>query len=376
MTKRASRLGYQPTLDGIRGVALMAIIFFHAYELPSGASIGLDLFFVLSGFLITTLLLEEWVKRDAISLRAFYLRRFLRLFPAMFVLLVGYVLILALQSDLTGIRLKSAVVSLLYVSNFAQGFGFEFDAQSLGHLWSLGLEEQFYLIWPSTLVLVLVKWPRRIIHVAVAGIGAVILWRLWLIVDGAPFERLYFPPDVRFDEFLVGCLGGILFVRHRDVLTRISSRTYVALCAVAVVVLTTATLLLPPPEEENLLMQYGGYTVIPLLALVVILTCVLDRWALLRRFLSVEVFVFLGKVSYSVYLWHFVINFVTREVELFGSLRITRLFQIALSYAAGIGSYFLVERPFLRLKERFSKRPPQTPPAGPGRLPFEVEPGR
>src|SRR5438874_2564773 len=150
----ARSLGYQPALDGLRAVAVLAVFGFHATSsgVPGGY-VGVDLFFVLSGFLITSLLLEERVRTGRVRLSWFYARRFLRLAPALVALLLCYVLCYGLwKGDRWPTALKSAGLAAVYLSNWARSLGVN-DMGWVGHTWSLSVEEQFYLLWPPLLLL-------------------------------------------------------------------------------------------------------------------------------------------------------------------------------------------------------------------------------
>ena len=157
------RLGYQPALDGIRGVAIGGVLLSHATGIAGGA-LGVDMFFVLSGFLITTLLLQEWDADGAVSLRSFYVRRALRLLPALgaYVAVVLGMVVFGAASGLLGrhaldVALTGAFGTVFYLSNFLKAAGL--DLGLFTHMWSLAEEEQFYLLWPIALVLCLRRRP-------------------------------------------------------------------------------------------------------------------------------------------------------------------------------------------------------------------------
>ena len=166
---RARALGYEPSLDGVRGVAVLAVVGYHADYLPRDGPLGVDIFFVLSGFLITTLLLQEWHANGSISLRLFFARRALRLFPALAVMLVVFVassIVLSLSGHLSRPHfhqnMKSVALGFFYVSNIARAWlSPDPMVPALGHLWSLATEEQFYLLWPIVLVILLRSGARE-----------------------------------------------------------------------------------------------------------------------------------------------------------------------------------------------------------------------
>jgi peptidoglycan/LPS O-acetylase OafA/YrhL len=219
---RTQRLRYLPALDGLRGVAIALVVSWHAFGWPARGFLGVHLFFVLSGFLITTLLLQEWQQRGTISLRSFYRRRALRLFPGLAALLVAYTALHLVRSvvgtaehDLAT-ALKAVAYSAFYVTNVVQASGVVLPVP-LNHLWSLAAEEQFYLLWPLLLVLALrFRAPVGLVEAGLVGaVGLVALERVRLGVEDASFARLYYGPDTTFDPILIGCLLGLWFVLDR-----------------------------------------------------------------------------------------------------------------------------------------------------------------
>ncbi len=240
-------LGHVPALDGLRGIAIALVLSVHVGdEFLPGGRLGVDLFFVLSGFLITSLLVTEWHATNAISLRAFYRRRALRLFPALFTMLGVYVLVasalgLSGRGDL-GSSLTAAGLGAFYVYNLAAGY-FGFMSDGLGHLWSLGQEEQFYVLWPPVLLLALRRRarPRSLIAGLWALIVALLAWRVWLVFGGASGARLY-TPDTHSDPILIGCLAGLLYSFGR--VTRIPR-------AVAYIGLATSVAIIATLVEVN-----------------------------------------------------------------------------------------------------------------------------
>ncbi|MCM3926303.1 acyltransferase, partial [Frankia sp. AiPs1] len=204
------RGGRNPALDGVRALAVLCVLVFHMDSLPGGY-LGVDVFFVLSGFLITGQLLAERDRTGGVSLGRFYLRRAYRLLPAFWVLaLVGLTAVVLLGIGTAGERsefLDSLAASALYVNNYFQVVRQSTGAGWLGHTWSLSLEEQFYLLWPLVLV-ALCRWPwvaRRLPVVLLGGAAGVALWRNALVTSGAPGTRTYFALDTRADALLVGC---------------------------------------------------------------------------------------------------------------------------------------------------------------------------
>lgn len=204
-----------PALDGLRALAVAAVLVFHALpaSLPGGFW-GVDLFFVLSGFLIVRLLLDEQAGQGRIALLRFALRRLLRLGPALLLMLVGHSLLVVAGRPEAGPRLPAEWGwALSYSGNWARAFGLQ-PGPELGHLWSLAVEEQFYLLGPPLLILGLHAAgsgrglagdaARRLTVAALALALAVAAWRVALQAAGAPVERLYNGLDTRADALLLG----------------------------------------------------------------------------------------------------------------------------------------------------------------------------
>ncbi len=202
------RLGYRPALDGMRGVAVLVVVGLHMYvPFLAGGYLGVDIFFVLSGFLITSLLLEEWRRSGRISFRDFYLRRALRLLPALFAFLLilqAYIL-LRMRGDEFWQMEKASLAVLAYFGNWAKAYGV--DLRALNHMWSLAVEEQFYFVWPVIFLLLLRirRNPSWIVYALILAIGGIALRRAFM--SGHVTEaRIYNGSDTRFDELLTGCV--------------------------------------------------------------------------------------------------------------------------------------------------------------------------
>jgi len=317
-----------------------------------GGAVGVTVFFVLSGFLITCLLLEEWERRGAVSLRRFWGRRALRLLPALLLLLsVDVAVHLAIDGSAGPARAWAAVWGpLSYVWNWLLIAGRR--PNELTPLWSLSVEEQFYVAWPLLLLALLAAGLRgRRLAVAVAGLACVALvWELrwWAAVGGA--SRLYSGTDMRAYQLLGGC--ALACAWRAGALDRVlSSRAArpAAWLAAGVLVATA-------------LMTRGSAEVTPLGALsaaaagAVILGCVEGR-ARVVRLLGEGPLAAIGRISYGVYLWNFFF------VDITGWRAPYRALDLALTLLVPYLSFRLVEEPCLRFKERFAAGAP--PLAGP-----------
>ncbi len=359
MTAEPAKLGYRPALDGLRAVAIAAVLLYHAARSLPGGYFGVDLFFVLSGFLITTLLLEEHAARGAISLRAFYQRRALRLLPAL-VALLGAFLVVATAAALVGDRTEGkdvfgVIAGLGYFSNLAMTAEPAASPMpgELRHLWSLAQEEQFYLLWPLVLIVLLRRLPGLVLAVVAAGIGLTVLRHLQLHLEDAGSGRISFGPDVRGLPILVGCGLALVLARSRG-----SSRVPTALlapfsvvCVLALFFLPFSTFLLPGP-----LLVFS-------LACAALILVALDDRSRVARFLSTRPLVYGGLISYSLYLWHFPffaaagLNDPSAEHALLPSCA-----AVVATFACAIASYHFIELPFLRRKRQMGEPTPVSRP--------------
>jgi peptidoglycan/LPS O-acetylase OafA/YrhL len=354
-----------PALDGARAFAITLVLLYHAFDWPPGGFLGVHVFFVLSGFLITALLVQEWNEKGAISLGHFYRRRALRLLPALAALLVTYSLIqvvrrVAFNPSLElGTALKGVLVSAFYVSNVFQAAGYVV-ATPLIHLWSLATEEQFYLLWPFVLLVCLRLGirPRGLELFLIASIALVVANRAFWALSGARTERLYFAPDTSFDAILIGCLLGIWFAMRRTP-RPLRSRSLVRWAAFPAGLFVLATVVLSRNDDRDFYLVL----MLPFLAatgLLVLLVSFWDAGSLLARVLETPPLVFVGKISYSLYLWHLLA---------LGAIRSTAgpVAGLALAFLVATASYFFIELPFLRVKARnraeLERRPPERPPA-------------
>jgi peptidoglycan/LPS O-acetylase OafA/YrhL len=329
------RLGYVPALDGLRGLAIALVVGRHYFLTPlGGGGAGVNLFFVLSGFLITTLLLEEHAASGGISLARFYERRARRLLPALAVMLAGYLVgAAALGGFATGAR--AVLAGGFYTANFVEAFWPSLmGRQPIGPLWSLALEEQFYLIWPVALLILLRlrARPRRIRAGLVGLILAGCTWRIWLTIHHAVAQRIMTSPDSHADALLTGVLVAYILQKRRRRNELIAMFALLLFALVAYV---------GPIEAVN-----GPAVDIASAGLVVF--AVQERswlgWVLSRRPL-----VRLGVISYSLYLWHMVVLSWFHGAD--------RLAAVIVSVSIASLSYRFVEQPFRRRRLERGRQP-------------------
>ena len=236
-SQHEARLAYMPALDGIRALAVAAVLLYHGeVSWAQGGYLGVDAFFVLSGFLITSLLLAEWRGEGRIALSAFWARRARRLLPALFLVLAGvavYGAVVAAPVELDQLR-RDGLSALGYVANWGQIFSHQSYFQSfaapspLRHTWSLAIEEQFYLVWPL-LVAGVLRWRRGSFRSLTMITGALLVasatWMVLLYTPGADPTRVYYGTDTRAQSLLMGALLALVLARRRrpmgDAATRV-----------------------------------------------------------------------------------------------------------------------------------------------------------
>ena len=342
------RLGYVPALDGIRGTAILLVVSTHYFHFPAGgAGAGVGLFFVLSGYLITTLLLQEHAETGRVRLRAFYMRRARRLFPALAVLLVVYLAVAALQGR-PHAALRAIAAGGFYTANITQAYWPHLiNGEPIGPLWSLAEEEQFYLLWPVLLIVALAFGLRRWL-IPLLSVAIIAIWfeRFWLYYYAhVPWERLYTSPEAAADRILTGVLLALLL--HRGF------RIHPLLAAVGLYLFLFLVFI-------GVLGTIGG-PIIDIAGFAIVGLAVQSDGA--ARVLSWRPLVWLGLISYSLYLWHVVV------LSWFGFQPGGRYSyhdrSVALMVSVGIAwlSYKFVETRFRR------RRAPRSDSRGPERAP-------
>jgi len=334
-----------PSLDGLRAVSIVLVLLSHLLGtrgFPVGTRamgaigdfgyLGVRVFFVISGYLITSLLLAEHRRTQTISVTDFYVRRAWRIFPAFYTFVAAMMAAWAMGS--IALHAGDLLAAVTYTMNYHYERSWE-----LGHIWSLSIEEQFYLVWPATFLL---AGPRRIVPVAVAMIVLAPCLRAasFVFLDHADDVAMEAYPCV-MDSIATGCLLAAL----RDRLDR--SPAYLATLRsrwFALVPLTVVIANLPTwwalEYTSNVTIQNIGVALI-------VDRCVRspDDW--IGKVLNWAPFVWLGGLSYSLYLWQqpFLDHFARSEVNTFP-------INIALAFACAIASFYLVEQPFLQWRDR------------------------
>ena len=349
----APRLRYEPALDGLRGVAVLAVIGYHAQVgFLRGGFLGVDVFFVLSGYLITSLLLVEYAETARVSVRSFYARRSRRLLPALFLLLLGiaaYSAFLAFPGDRGAIR-ADAFASLLYVQNWhlvwsGTSYFTAFAAPSpLRHLWSLAIEEQFYIVWPLALMLLLrlVKQRTWLLVGALSGVAlssAVLMSSLYH--SSADPSRSYYGTDTRAHELLVGALLAVVLTRSPGLAARARAQIRVAGLVATVVVLWFLT----HASDTSRSLYRGGFFGFAIATAVVVASVVDAEAGVVRRVLSWAPIRATGRISYGLYLWHWpVLLWLNPDRTGLDGSGLLAL-RVAVTFASATASYVVIERP-------------------------------
>jgi peptidoglycan/LPS O-acetylase OafA/YrhL len=354
-------LGYRPALDSLRAIAVCAVLAYHVGWIRGGW-LGVDVFFTLSGFLITTLLLGEHARTGTISIRRFYVRRARRLLPALGLFLLVWVPVSLASMPRSGWPVFVAHVAGVvgYVTNWL--ILYWWMAPPFGHLWSLAIEEQFYLCWPVLLFALLrLLRPRWLLPGFVTAAAVSVAWRTWLTwgVGAAP-RRLYLGTDTHADGLLLGAALAVWCVL-RPWTGRPSCPPWLGLGSA----LLLLAMLLAAPLNPGYL---WSVTVLGAVATGGVLLDVVRGGSWLTRGLETTWLVRIGWISYGVYLWHFPV-FLNAGVLRHSGETPAPLGRSLLAWAVTVAiaglSYWLVERPCLASKaSRLSIHRENEPPPG------------
>ena len=323
-------------LDGLRALAVSLVVIDHSVPWFAGGGVGVNIFFVLSGYLITSLLLSEREKTGGIRLGMFYTRRALRLYPALVAMLVVTMII-------GGVALKSVLIAGTYTTNLFMTFALN-SVAPYGHTWSLALEEQFYLLWPLLLPL-FVRAGRQasVTILTILAIASAVWAQLAVntVINGnGVITVAVFNPLWQAHGLLIGCALAFV-IRHRSVpKARILVNVGLVVCVV-VAVAASITVGRHWAAGWNLVSEFAAAAAIAGMR---------DYAAGLARLLTLRPVVWVGERSYAIYLWH--LPLITFAIER-GYGRKGILAAWALTALAAAVSWRLVEQPCLRLKERF-----------------------
>jgi peptidoglycan/LPS O-acetylase OafA/YrhL len=374
------RLSYSPGLDGLRAIAVMAVLLYHAdLTWIPGGFLGVEVFFVISGYLITALLLAEWHQKGRISLKDFWLRRARRLLPALYVLLVVTLTfaVVFLPGEVAELR-ADVIAAVGYVTNWFLILGQQSYFESVGrpsllqHLWSLAVEEQFYLIWPIVLAVGLGFGAtrlkrRRVLAVALVGAAASALAMALMYTPGVDPSRVYFGTDTRATGLLCGAALAFLWspgdkyrpaeARHQRL--RLPDRgrfrrrwgwtTPLLLDVLSIAALGGLIWFFLHLGEFEPFLYRGGLALVGLMTLAAIMAVVHPYAHVGSYLLGSAPMRWLGVRSYGIYLWHWPVFMVTRpELDVpFGGLPLLAL-RLGITIVLADLSYRFVETPIRR----------------------------
>ena len=349
---------YIPALDGLRALAVIAVVIYHmnATALQSGL-LGVTIFFVLSGYLITGLLIREWSTTKKINLPQFWLRRVRRLFPAIVFVLLGTIVLTGVFAPdmLTKLR-NDIVAALLFFTNWWYIFQDVSYFEAMGapspvtHFWSLAIEEQFYLIWPPLLLLLFSKRVKKrhiqlgLLVAAIASAAAMAI----LYSPQADPSRVYYGTDTRAFSLLIGAFLAFEFpparvnghgrqgftARDRKIALGVGSAALAGILVMMVAV-----------NGYSPFLYYGGIALLSLLTGALIITLA-DGRSPLARFFALRPLVWIGKLSYSIYLWHYPLLLLMNPQNFTGETPwFAYVGQALVILAASAISYYVVETP-------------------------------
>jgi peptidoglycan/LPS O-acetylase OafA/YrhL len=348
---------YLPYVDGLRGVAILLVVLSHAgLEKIIPGKLGVTLFFFISGYLITSLLLEEKEKTGHIHLPHFYLRRFFRLYPALLVMiLLSVTATTLLQCSLT---LHDITGALFYYTNYYIGWfrtPVEDCSRILDILWSLSVEEHFYLLYPFLFSICIQRVDQQqlrrfiIIVLSLCIAALAFRWQIYTSIEGAEniAGRIYFSSHTRMDSILWGCLCALVSKYQATFFQWLQQRT---VCIIGCL-LVLCSLLIPNFLYKQLFQfttqGIGIFLILPFLQT--------NNHTWLVRTLTHPWLIFIGKISYSLYLFHWVAAKITSQWFPSYSLQWQLCFWLMVIILT-LSSYYLVEKPFVALRKKFGSQ--------------------
>ncbi|MBR0568781.1 acyltransferase family protein [Azoarcus sp. L1K30] len=367
MTKAFSHLShpkYRPDIDGLRAVAVLAVIGFHAFPVwIRGGFIGVDIFFVISGFLISTIIFEN-LDNETFSFSEFYVRRVRRIFPALAVVLLvclaaGWLILTPDELNQLGTHIAAGAG---FVSNFvlwgeAGYFDNAAETKPLLHLWSLGIEEQFYIVWPLLLWL---AWKRNFNLLTLTSIVALV--SIYLNIKGVKQDSIatFYSPKTRFWELLCGSILAWLTIYKKDTLSIVKLKIDIFISRLIyekeieakgnltlnILSLSGCCLLAYGFWRINKEFSFPGkWAVIPVLGAVLIIMAGPQAW-INRNLLSSRIAIWFGLISFPLYLWHWPLLSFSRIIENEEPGIRTRITAILISVVLAWLTTRLIEKPF------------------------------
>ncbi|WP_155592221.1 acyltransferase family protein [Lysinibacillus cavernae] len=342
-------------LDGLRALAVSSVIFYHFnFQWAKGGFLGVDIFFVLSGYLITSTILPVEGDKITVNLRKFWINRFRRLIPAVYFMVISiFIWVILFNPELINKLRGDALASFFYSSNwwfifhktsYFDSFG---SPSPLKNLWSLAIEEQFYLLWPVILLMglfILKKQSKFSIFVMMGAIYSAILMSL-LYVPGNDPSRIYYGTDTRVFELLIGCWLALIWSMKRLSSKKLSDGHIKKLNIISFISLTIIILSICLVDEYQTFLYRGGMFLFCINAAILI-ACVCHPSSLLSKLLSFKPLCWIGSRSYGIYLWHYPVIVLGTPIQEIGNLVFWRFgLLIALTLIIAEFSYRYIEMP-------------------------------
>lgn len=331
---------YNPRLDGLRAIAILLVVFSH-YSIPGfkGGGVGVDIFFVLSGFLITRVLIKGLEKKESLFL--FYWRRFLRLIPALAFLSLTIGLTSLISKDLISrtIAFQDIFTSFFYIANWTRAFSLGIPTL-LGNCWSLAIEEQFYLIWPLLFTFLNSKKKFRIniLVIMLIFLFVSIIWPYYLEFKNIDSFRIYNGFDTHCSGLIIGCCMALFLKKiHSEEFLKKISKLWPLFLLVLFYLL-----------GNNNLTVTSTALIADVVAVIFILTAQYYSGSIMGKFLGTMPVVAIGKISYSLYLWHYPI-FLVLYLNRLSWIQVVGI-GIPFSFLVAVFSYQIIEKRMLLLK--------------------------
>jgi peptidoglycan/LPS O-acetylase OafA/YrhL len=344
-------LGYSPGLDGLRGFMTLGVMAAHIdVSMFPGIEIFMDIFFVMSGYFITGLLIKDVQLYGRVRFFQFYRRRFRRLLPPLMAMVAVFLIFSYFYLPDFKTKAIDAAIGFFYIANWWRAFEWP-GIRYMGHTWSLATEEQFYLLWPLTF-LILYRFfgiGRRMVGVILMIALTIFAWRFWLTWQGASFRRLYNGFDTRADALMIGCALAVVLTLVSAEYWSVLDRFFKKLAWPIIVVVLGLTLIVL--DYRGRLYYYAGIEAGGVVGAILIVILIRPLDTVLHRGLERRELAFLGRIFYAMYLWHFPI-FIVFQDDFGWPSWLRAVVGFPLTIAIAVLSYVLIERHFMRTKAR------------------------
>ena len=360
---RAFRLGNRPPLTGIRALALATVLIYHSnFKTLPGTWVALQIFFVLSGFLITAMLASEGKRKGRISLSGFYARRGVRLVPPLLLViaLLGIYASFIHVADAAHRVWGDSLAALFYFADYRQAFNHAPFFGYLAQTWSLSVEEQFYVLWSLLMVVAVVTKHHKLAYgFAVIGLVASTVDRTWIVLHAHPFTtgtflRTYYAFDPRADALFFGCLLGLLAADGWLLQwARWAKGSITVLAGISTLFFCWILQYTHLFDRSVVLWWIPATTLASGILIVYFVVC---PTSLGSRFAGIGVLVFIGDLSYTVYLLHFPVYLATMPSELHWSFWPAQALRLVIIFGVATLSWFLMERPLMRWRAKSAAR--------------------